>query len=101
MAPGLPIAREYLVMLPQLPGPFILVGDFNIKVLLISSVTCPTLLGVMLELLYFVFISYLSVLNWITVVLSIVLLPLVPSVFWTLFHTGTCAWRLVHFVLLL
>ena len=53
------------------------------KVPFISSVISPTLLGVLLVLLYFVFISSLSVLDWIKALMVIVQLPLVPSTFWT------------------
>ena len=40
----------------------------------------------------------LSILNWITVIMFIVLLPLVPSDFWTQFKKKACSWGLVHFV---
>ena len=76
-------------------------ADSCVSVLLNSSVTCPTILEVLTVLLYFVFTSYFSVLNWIAKLISIVLIPLVPSAFWTLSKTRACAWRLVHLVLLL
>ena len=60
----------------------------HVKILLISSVTCSTLLWMLIGLLYFVFIWYLSVLNWITVFMSIVLFPLIPYLFWTQSNRG-------------
>ena len=49
-----------------------------IHILLISFVICPTLLGVLIRLVHFGFISSLSVLNLVTVLICIVLL-FIPS----------------------
>ena len=69
------------------------------KFSLIFFVACSILLGMLAGLLYFIFIISLFILNWIIVLLIIVLLPLMPSAFWS--RSNPRLWILVKGLFLL